>query len=93
MSETGRSKDDARRLANYVTKGAEETAQWQRQGGVGRAQPVRLSRQWKPCGITKGRRKYLQSRGFKTPTKNQSFLISTSGRFKILNKPSSGGDR
>ncbi len=47
--------DDARRLAWYITKGAVEAVRWGRRCGARRFRPVRLSKSWRPFGLTEAR--------------------------------------
>jgi hypothetical protein len=85
----GCTEEDASRLSKYVTKGARTAARWSTQGGSKRVQPVRLSKAWKPCGITEGRRRNLHAQGTKVPKVNRFLGVTTSGRFTISNEPSS----
>ena len=62
VSAVGSTEEDASRLSKYVTKGARAAARWSVEGGSKRVQPVRLSKEWKPCGITEGRRHYPSKR-------------------------------
>lgn len=55
--------EDAGRLAWYITKGAAEAVRWARRCGVKRFRPIRLSKSWRPFGLTEGRRKLPEALG------------------------------
>jgi hypothetical protein len=55
--------DDARRLAWYITKGAAEAVRWARRSGSKQFRPVRLSRSWRPFGLTEARRSLPEALG------------------------------
>jgi hypothetical protein len=63
VSAVGSTEEDASRLSKYVTKGARTAARWSTEGGSKRVQPVRLSKSWKPFGITEGRRRNFRVGG------------------------------
>jgi hypothetical protein len=76
--------EDAGRLAAYITKGAAEAVRWARRCGAKRLRPVRLSKSWRPFGLTEGRRTLPEALGLPSAVGPFVRVRSAGGRLRVV---------